>query len=177
MTDNNGVNTMENTLKRPMFQLSIGGLLGLGAISGIEARSWGSFLSMALIALYLFAFAASRQAARASRRPVRIAGNTATAVCAALLVGMFLLVAERVYLVNGSSYPRWFAHDLGAANYSDLDRLQGTECKGEGMEIYGKHDNRWVIRCGFSWIDGRTYISSTNPYGHMLDGIKQEGQQ
>ncbi|MDN7527679.1 hypothetical protein [Burkholderia orbicola] len=177
MTENNGVKTMENTLKRPMFQLSIGGLLGLGAVSAIEARSWGSFLSAALMAFYLFAFAASRQAAKASKPPIRLAGNIITALCVVLLLGTFLLVAERVYLVNGSSYPRWLARDIGAANYAELDRLHGTECKGESMEIYGKRSSQWVIRCGFTWMGGRTYISSTNPYGHMLDDIKAEGKQ
>jgi hypothetical protein len=160
-----------NEMKRPWFQLSIGAWLGLGAVAGIEGRSWGSFGAFALVAAYFFAIGASRQAGRSTRPPVRIAGNVVWVACALLFVGLILSTVERLYLVNGSSYPRFLAHDLGAANYSTLENLRLNQCKGQGMEIYGKRDNLWVIRCGFTWMEGHTYVSTTNPYGHMLDGI------
>lgn len=165
-----------SVMKGPLFQLSIGGLLGFAVLAGIEGRSWGVFFGFALIALYFFAIGASRQAARSTRRPVRIAGNVVASACALLFLGMILMTVERLYLVNGSSYPRILAHDLGAANYSTLENLRLNQCKGDGMEIYGKRNDLWVIRCGFSWYEGHTYISTTNPYGHMLDGIDKKSQ-
>ncbi|MDN7664056.1 hypothetical protein [Burkholderia cenocepacia] len=163
-----------NEMKRFWFQLTIGGWLGMGAFAGIVGRSWGSFGVFAAIAAYFFAIGAGREAGRSTRPPVRIAGNVVWAACALLFVGAALLAVERLYLVNGGSYPSFLAHDLGAASYSTLEKLRLNECKGEGMEVYRKGDDRYVIRCGFSWIEGHTYISTANPYADVLKGLNTD---
>lgn len=160
--------TKENTLKSPLFQLGVGILIGMAVAAGIEGHSWGSFFAFASIAAFYFAVGAARQATRSTRQAVRIAGNSVLIACGLLFIGGALSAVERLYLVNGSSYPRFLARDLGAASYATLDKLHAGECKGQMMEIYGKADDEWVIRCGFNWYEGHTYISSTDPYAHML---------
>lgn len=158
-------------MKGPMFQLGIGIWFSMAAIAGIESRSWGAFSGPFVIGVFFLAIGLASDARRSQRRPLRVAGAIVMVACALIFLGALLNSAERVYLVNGSSYPSFLGRDLGAADYKTLDRLHENQCKGDGMEIYGKADGKWVIRCGFLWLDGHTFISSTNPYGDVLKGI------
>ncbi|MBK3865187.1 hypothetical protein G3A40_36135 [Paraburkholderia aspalathi] len=160
-------------MKGPVFQIGIGIWFSLAATAGIEGRSWGAFFGPFVIGIFFLALGLAGDARRSERRPMRNAGTIVTIACAVIFVGAILNAGERLYLVNGGSYPRLLAHDLGAADYKTLDRLHGSQCKGESMEIYGKSNSQWVIRCGFSWVDGHTFISTTNPYADVLKGAAQ----
>lgn len=160
--------TKQNMLKGPLNQLGVGISLGLAVSAGIEGRSWGAFFGIASIAAFFFAISAGVQASRSNREAIRVAGKSVLIACTLLFIGIVLSEIERLYLVNGTTYPRVLARDLGAANYATLDKLRADQCKGQTMEIYSKADNLWVIRCGFGWYEGHTYISSTDPYADVL---------
>lgn len=80
----------------------------------------------------------------------------------AVLLILVLLTGERVLLVNGPTYPKYLAEDLGNIDASILEYLHRTHCKGEPMEIYRKRDF-WVMRCGVVYLEGHTFISHTDP--------------
>lgn len=158
-------------MKGPIFQIGIGLWFSLAVMAGIESRSWGAFLAPFYIGLFFVALGLASDARRSGRRPWQVAGNVVIAGCGLLFVGSLMNTAERLYLVNGQSYPRLLARDVGAADKATLDNLHRNQCKGELMEIYGKKGGLWVIRCGFSWVGGHTFVSDTNPYGDKLGGI------
>ncbi|MBA9846847.1 hypothetical protein DEE89_12110 [Ralstonia pickettii] len=81
----------------------------------------------------------------------------------AMAVGL-VATLERLYLVNGSSYPSFLAEDAGNLDEVGLAKLRATSCKDESVEVY-KKDDVWVLRCGFAYYQGHTYISHTDPMG------------
>lgn len=78
------------------------------------------------------------------------------------IVGLFT-VAERLYLVNGTQYPRFLARDVGVVRFEDLDELRVASCNGEPVEVYRK-TGYWVLRCGFAYSEGHTFISHADPF-------------
>lgn len=98
-------------------------------------------------------------------RPATLMSNPSSITIATvlILVGLFL-TAERVYLVNGATYPPILAEDLGNIDAKNLEYLHRTYCAEEPMEIYRKRDF-WVVRCGFTYLQGRTFISHIDPMG------------
>lgn len=81
----------------------------------------------------------------------------------ALLIAGLLFTGERVYLVNAASYSRFLATDLGNVDAARISELHRTECKDDPIDVY-KKDGYWVLRCGFAYYQGHTYISHTDPY-------------
>ena len=84
------------------------------------------------------------------------------------VVGL-LTVAERLYLVNGTQYPRLLARDVGAVRFEDLDTLRAASCNGEPVEVYPK-SGYWVLRCGMAYFEGRTFISHADPFALSARG-------
>jgi hypothetical protein len=89
-------------------------------------------------------------------RPIKIA-------LVIIFGALTLNTVERLYLVNGESYPRFLGQGLGDVDFqvvTDLRDQYGS------LDIYQKRAGEkdiWVIRAGFGWLDGRTFISDTNP--------------
>ena len=78
-----------------------------------------------------------------------------TVVVVAMTVGI-LSVIERLYVVNGNSYPRWLAQgELGRMNDADLLSLRATECKHEPIEVFQK-EGFFVLRCGMMLFERST---------------------
>lgn len=80
----------------------------------------------------------------------------------ALLVASLLVTGERVYLVNAPSYPRFLATDLGDVDSARIVELRKTACRDDPIEVYAKN-GYWVLRCGFAYYQGHTYISHSDP--------------
>ena len=74
-----------------------------------------------------------------------------------------LTVAERLYLVNGTQYPRFLARDVGAVRFEDLEALRAASCDGDPVEVYPK-TGYWVLRCGVAYFEGHTFISHADPF-------------
>ncbi|MDO3615378.1 hypothetical protein Q3O97_05930 [Ralstonia pseudosolanacearum] len=81
------------------------------------------------------------------------------------IVGI-LSVAERLCLVNSEHYPRFLAKDVGTIGIEGLDRLRVSACAEDPVEVYAKADY-WVLRCGVAYIQGRTFISHTDPFENL----------
>jgi hypothetical protein len=84
-----------------------------------------------------------------------------------LLVGVFLAVGftvERLVLVNAASYPQALAQDLGSVDRAGLKHLRATACKDDPIEVIPK-DGVWILRCGFLYYQGATFLSHTDPVG------------
>lgn len=89
--------------------------------------------------------------------------GTTILIAIAMVLGV-LATLERVYLVNGSSYPRFLAEDASNVDEAGLAKLRATTCKDDAIEIFEKGET-WVLRCGFAYYQGHTYISHTDPMG------------
>lgn len=81
---------------------------------------------------------------------------------AVLLAAALLVTAERLVLVNSQTYPRFLATDLGNGGIARVHALGKSACKDNLIEIYPKKDV-WIVRCGFTYYPGRTYLSRTDP--------------
>lgn len=81
-------------------------------------------------------------------------------------IGIFGLfsVGERLYLINGTQYPRFMAKDLGVVESADLEQLRVSACNGDRLTVYRKTDF-WVLRCGYDYFRGHTFITHTDPLG------------
>ncbi|WP_196303110.1 hypothetical protein [Ralstonia solanacearum] len=90
-------------------------------------------------------------------------GVIKTVVLGGIAIIGILSVAERLYLVNGSYYPRFLAKDVGAVGFDGLDRLRLSACGGEPVEVYSK-SAYWVLRCGVAYMPGNTFISHADPF-------------
>ncbi|HCM7206548.1 TPA: hypothetical protein N3202_004481 [Salmonella enterica subsp. enterica serovar Typhimurium str. D23580] len=86
-----------------------------------------------------------------------------TALLVAFAAAAVLVTAERVYLVNAPSYPRFLATDLGNVGAARVAELRKTACKDDPIEVYAKN-GFWVLRCGFAYYQGHTYISHSDPF-------------
>ncbi|EMP3151668.1 hypothetical protein WDX82_005125 [Salmonella enterica] len=169
-------------LKNQTAQISIGLWLAMAAFFGTMTRSWETFGAFLAVAVFFggLGFAGvfiSGELFKRSGLKGRFWTFTDKAVRAlgyAYLAFFFIGIAaalvgglERLYLVNGDSYPRFLAKNLGTADMHTIDALRAKECKGESIDVYEKTGNVWVIRCGFSWIDGKTYVSNADPYREL----------
>jgi hypothetical protein len=89
--------------------------------------------------------------------------TTKTALLFTFLAASLLVTGERVYLVNAASYPRFLATDLGNVDAARITELRKTACKDDPIEVYPKN-GFWVLRCGFAYYQGHTYISHSDPF-------------
>lgn len=154
-------------LKGPLWQISIGLWLGMAVFLGIVGRSWQAFAGYLAFAAFFIGAGLAAEAARSQRKPLRILGKIGCIAAALVIVGAVLNTAERLYLVNADSYPRFLARNLGTADMHTIDRLRANECKDHPVEVFEKKNYTWVMRCGFSWIDGHTYISNADPFREL----------
>jgi hypothetical protein len=96
-----------------------------------------------------------------ARRVLRV---VKTAIICGVSLACVFNVLERLYLINGSYYPRILGVDVGAIDYQALGTLRRDRCPDEPLEVYQKQDGTVVIRCGTQWLFGHTFISSVNPF-------------
>ena len=141
---------------------------------GIMAHSWEPVWTMSLIALF-FGIGAWADAVRKAKRDAGENSPFASTVLLgqvtiliAVLVAGVGLTAERVYLVNGDSYPAFLtSRDLGTSNDDGLLKLTNAVCKQQPGEIFRKAGNLTVIRCGMLWYQGQTFTT------HVVNGDTQ----
>lgn len=139
-------------------QLTLGCWFGLAVAAAILARSWEPFWSFGAVGCFVAVFLAAVHAMRSPRSNVRTASKAILAGFFLVMVAGLLLGVERVYVVNGSSYPAWLATaDLGAVEKRILAPAPG--CEGEPTEIYQKDNGLVVLRCGLLWYEGHTYLA------------------
>ncbi|WP_206159482.1 hypothetical protein, partial [Staphylococcus sp. EG-SA-21] len=96
-----------------------------------------------------------------ARRVLRV---VKTAIICGVSLACVFNVLERLYLINGSYYPRILGVDVGAIDYQALGTLRRDRCPDEPLEVYQKQAGTVVIRCGTQWLFGHTFISSVNPF-------------
>lgn len=155
-------------MRNPLTQIVIGMFFSIGVMAAIDSRSWSASFGPVCVGLFFMALALSMNAMDSKRATLKTTGIAVSIACMLVFVGAILSVGERVYLVNGKTYPRFLATDIGAANHDTLDRLRHAQCRGSLMEIYGKTNDEWVIRCGLSWIGGHTFVSRADPDAGIL---------
>lgn len=156
-------------------QLCLGAWASMAISFGILSRSWETFFGlMATTAFFTLGVVASK-ALRSKLPAIRWGGIVGTIAFYGVILFGFLGAAERLYLVNGKSYPSWLAkEDLGQTNELDgllfvgsksgikerakLDMTAG--CAGKNSELYHKGGGLVVIRCGgMMWYDSHTYVA------------------
>lgn len=175
-------------LKNQTAQIVIGLWFAMAAFLGTMARSWETFIAFLSVAAFFggLGFAGVFISGELFKRSglkgrfwtfadtaVRAVGYAYLALFFIAIAASLLAGIERLYLVNGDSYPRFLAKNLGTADMHTIDALRAKECKNTGIDVYEKAGNVWVIRCGFSWLDGKTYISNADPYRELRKAAAQ----
>lgn len=162
-----------NTL---LWQVVIGMWLAMAAYIGITARSWNAFLSFVYVAAFFTAWGGANALARSGHKALRVVGFAGRCAFSLVILGVLALGIEQLYLVNGESYPRFMAKNIGTADMHTLDRLQETTCEGRMVRVYPKANYTWVIRCGDDWFSGHTFISNADPYRELMKNSKESGE-
>lgn len=151
-------------LKGPILQLGIGLCLGIAVFLGIVGRSWEAFAGYLAFGSFFIGAVLAGEAAQSERKLLRILGKIGCITVGVVIIGTLLNTAERFYLVSAYSYPRFLARNQGEADIYTIEQLRANECKGQSVEVFQKKNYTWVLRCGFSWINGHTYISNADPF-------------
>jgi hypothetical protein len=90
---------------------------------------------------------------------VRQVGLLGLVIFTTIALGGISLLAERSYLVNGATYARWLASGIVADTSMDtVIKLRKSQCQAEPIEVIDKPDGSQVLRCGWTWISGKTYL-------------------
>jgi hypothetical protein len=148
-------------------QLIAGAWLSLAVAYGLLSRSASSaFALMGAGAVFTLPIFASR-GARSPRGALRLLSRAVLAAFAVFMVVMVLATVERVYLVNGDSYPAWLASGrLGKVTDGDIEQLRRTSCSHDPIEVLQKK-GYVVLRCGFAWYEPstKTYIADSYAWG------------
>jgi hypothetical protein len=148
-------------MNRSLDKIFIGLWFVLAIIFGLLLKSWGIAFAFLLFAAFFTAGNWACSSLNVSNVVLRWIARVVASCFFLVIIGGVLLMIERLYLVNGQSYPAWLAkRDLGTIDRAQLLQLYGTDCPGMGAEINMKSDNLAVIRCGgMTWLDGHTYIA------------------
>jgi hypothetical protein len=81
------------------------------------------------------------------------------------LAAVLLSAAERLYLVNGSTYPGWLATrsvPVSEVRPHFLSLIHESECHGNEPVWMFPKQNQYVLRCGDFWPFARTLIVPRN---------------
>ncbi len=155
-------------MNKPLEQFSIGAWFALAVGMGIMSKSWETFFSFVAIGCF---FASGMWATRGRKSPrpaIRAVAVGINVFFFGVLVSGLVFVAERLYLVNGDTYPAWLATaDLGTVSKQELLRSPGAKCVGKGGEFIQKSGGLVVFRCsGTLWYESHTYIA------HVAGGLQ-----
>jgi len=146
------------------FQLVVGLLLTMGVIFGMGSRSVDQFIGFVWPALFFVALGLATDARKSGNRRARNSGTVLYVACTAVVTFFIFIGVERYYLVNGQGYPSFLAKDLELKEGESALQLRESECKNELISSFRKAKDLWVIRCGFDWYSGSTFISRTEPF-------------
>ena len=144
-------------------QIAVGVWLALVAATGIMLRSPEAATSTFIVGGICTAVVFATRGRGSPITWVRRLSRAALGVFAIWMVFMSVAMAERLYLVNGSDYPRWLATaELGHVDVAKLKELRATECAHEPVEVWRKQGYA-VLRCGFaiSQPSTKTYIATS----------------
>lgn len=148
-------------------QFIIGFWLSAAAVLAIQTQSWNA----GAVPLLLGAFTLlPTYAARVLRSQNRLVRNVAIGVLVLWALAFLTILAnavERLYYVNGKSYPSWLTSgelQPAADGANSLDSLRAGQCKGRGpLEISEKEDGVYLVRCGLFWYEAKTFRATFNP--------------
>ncbi|MFZ6774555.1 hypothetical protein ACO0LB_17770 [Undibacterium sp. SXout7W] len=154
---------MNKWLDQTLFGLWCAMGVGLGILS----RSWVMFGSFMLVACFLASGTWAARSMKSENVAVRRGATTVAIIYIMLVCFGFLMTIERIYLVNGSSYPGWLVrkdvgnfNDDGVGNIHQISDFSKAYCPSGGMEVFGKDNGLYVMRCGgMLWYEANTYTA------------------
>lgn len=148
-------------MSRLAWQLVSGALLSTAAVSVILLRSWGFAGALAIIYVIWGVGLVAGQHRSNLRPAVRWAARGVLLIYGIAIAIGLLSMCERLYFVNGDSYPSWLSNaDLGVMARNEFYQRLGRKCEGRGGEFSDKGNDVMVFRCGsVFWIGSETYIA------------------
>lgn len=148
-------------------QLAIGAWLSMAAAFAIMSRSAQTASSILIVGAIFTAPMFATRGIKSAHKLLRWLSIAIIVGVSAFMLAGLLSTIERVYLVNGKTYPRWLARgELGRVDDAALGRLRATDCKNDPIEIFQK-DGFVVLRCGFAWYEPstKTFIADSYDFG------------
>lgn len=146
------------------FQLAVGLMLTMGVIFGLGSRSVDQFIGFVWPALFFTVLGVATDARRSANRRIRHSGTALYVACTAVVTAFIFVPVERYYLVNAQGYPSILAKRLDLKQGESALLLREGECKNEMISSFRKAKDLWVVRCGFDWFTGSTYITHSEPF-------------
>lgn len=154
-------------MKRWLDQTIFGLWCAMGVGLGILSRSWETFGSFMMVACFLASGTWAARSLKAENVVVRRGATTIATIYILLVAFGFVMTIERLYLVNGSSYPSWLAtkdlgefKDDGKGNFTQISDFSKKNCPGGGMEVDVKENGLVVMRCGgILWYESDTFTA------------------
>lgn len=142
-------------------QIFFGLILSMAIGGAVWDKSWSPVRFWLAFGVIAWLPSIGGRMLKAQRLSVRRVGKLLLAAFAAVVLIGVLDIAERIYLVNGDSYPAWLTQrDIGPVTRATFGHLAMNECKGRWpIQGYPKAGDVMVYRCGFDWLGGHTFIA------------------
>ncbi|HEY8095832.1 MAG TPA: hypothetical protein VIE65_07010 [Methylobacter sp.] len=147
-------------------QVSIGLWLSLAVGMGITSQSMAFAIAPLIAGMFFMTPSFALRAIRVQRPIIKSLGKFVMLMWILLVIFSGLEFIERLYVVNGSSYPKWLATaelDKSMVGWKNLMPLHDRECNHQPFEIYEKANGQYVLRCGLAWHESKTYIANFDP--------------
>ncbi|WP_262145314.1 hypothetical protein [Serratia ficaria] len=103
----------------------------------------------------------SGDARRSNSRKWQLIGKVIGGIYAVFFLMLIIVTSERLWLVNGTSYPEFLGTVKEGITIDSPEMMNGV-CRTESQ--FYQRGNKWVIRCGFDWLTGKTIITHTSPF-------------
>lgn len=144
--------------------LAMGALCAMGATFAVFSASMDGLSGFVLLAGFLALPGMARDLLVSGEQRGRRIGKALLAVFFVVVVLGVAAVAERLYFTNADTYPSWAATQLDGGWDDPRNRqLVLKACEGRGgVMVIQKDEGHMVMRCGFSWAPGNTFIANVS---------------
>lgn len=150
------------------FQINIGLFLSLGVGSGLLQRNWSTFWDFFYVAQFFAILYLACSLSPSQNRYIRAISKSMIWAYAAFFACAAVLAAERLWLINGDSYPSFMGTFYQKFDIPTYEAI--PDCSEGGGDWFEKSD-KTVIRCGSNWLTGTTIILN-QPSPEMKDQTK-----
>lgn len=140
-------------------QFALGGWLGMALFSAIMQRSLSAGAGFVVIGVFFSVPLLANRGLLPTGKIVRWLAHSGRLLFVLTLLTVLLMGVERAYLLRASTYPAWLATErLASLDRAGAMTLRTERCgQNAPFEIIGKK-NVTVLRCGFNWFTGHTFL-------------------
>ncbi|QNM95440.1 hypothetical protein [Chitinimonas koreensis] len=152
-------------MKRPTFQqVAVAFWISAAVVLAVLSRTWSAAAVPLAAGFLMMAPGLAARGRTSINKTLRVVSGIVQAVWWVSVAMIVVGGAERLYYINGATYPRWLiTGELQQLGIDGINQLRATECRGRfPVEVTRKEDG-YLVRCGVMWWDSKTYFTVFDP--------------